>query len=220
MNGRLQKYLAEAIGTFILVFAGTSAIVVNELRAGAVGNLGIALTFGFVVAAMIYTLGDISGAHLNPAVTLGFWCSRRLEGREVAPYLFSQLSGALLASGMVRVLFGSHNSLGVTVPSGSIGQSFLLELILTFILMLTAINVSTGAKEKGLMAGVAVGSVIALEAIFAGPISGASMNPVRSFAPALVSGHLALSWIYLVAPVAGSLLAIVACRGLRGRGCC
>lgn len=203
-----RKYVAEIFGTFALVFAGTGAIVINDLSGGAITHPGIALTFGLIVLAMIYTTGDISGAHLNPAVTIAFWVSGRFQGRLVIPYLLSQLTGALAASLMLRLLFPNHGTLGGTFPAGSSLQSFGLELILTGILMTVIFGVSSGAKEKGLLAGVAIGAVIALEAMFAGPISGASMNPVRSLAPALVAGEFSTIWIYLTAPFAGALLAI------------
>jgi len=216
----MKKYVAEALGTFALVFAGTGAIVINEASNGAITHAGIALTFGLVVLAMIYTVGDISGAHLNPAVTIGFWTARRLPGRELAPYILSQVTGALVASGLLRLLFPQSKFLGATLPAGSELQSFILEFVLTFLLMLTILNVSTGAKEKGITAGIAVGAVIGLEAMFAGPVCGASMNPARSLAPALVSSHLEHLWLYLIAPPLGAAAAILACRCIREPGCC
>jgi aquaporin Z len=216
----MKRCVAEAIGTFALVFAGTGAIVINEVSNGAITHAGIALTFGLVVLAMIYTLGDISGAHLNPAVTLGFWTARRLPGRDVVPFIVSQILGAISASLVLRILFPGNRLLGATLPAGSEAQSFILEFILTLLLMLTILSVSTGAKEKGITAGIAVGSVIALEAMFAGPISGASMNPARSLAPALVSVHPQHLWIYLIAPILGSATAKLACRCIREKGCC
>src|SRR6266478_4181691 len=216
----MKKYVAEALGTFALVFAGTGAIVINQTTGGAISHAGIALTFGLIVLAMIYTVGDISGAHLNPAVTIGFWTARRLPGREILPYMLSQATGALIASGLLRFLFPQSKLLGATVPAGSELQSFILEFVLTFILMLTILNVSTGAKEKGITAGIAVGAVIGIEAMFAGPICGASMNPARSLAPALVSAHLQHLWLYLLAPVLGSLLSVLLCRCVREEGCC
>jgi aquaporin Z len=214
-----HKYAAEFIGTFALVFAGTGAIIINDLTGGTVTSVGIGLTFGLIVLTMIYAVGDISGAHLNPAVTLGFFAARRLEGKMVLPYMLSQLSGALVASLLLRGLFPTHLNLGVTAPTGPPVQSLILEIILTALLMFVVLNVSTGAKERGITAGIAVGSVIALEALFAGPISGASMNPARSLGPALVARHLADLWIYLLAPVAGALLAVAACRCVR-KDCC
>jgi aquaporin NIP len=216
----MKKFYAESLGTFGLVFAGTGAVIIDETTGGAVTHVGVALTFGLVVLAMIYTFGDISGAHLNPAVTIGFWAARRMPGREVLPYVGAQVAGAILASGLLRFLFPESRFLGATLPAASELQSFVLEIVLTFFLMLTILNVSTGAKEKGITAGIAVGSVIGLEALFAGPISGASMNPARSLAPALVSGHLQHLWIYLAGPTLGACAAMFACRCVRERGCC
>src|SRR5687768_5863249 len=213
----MKRYIAELIGTFTLVFAGTGAIVINDVSAGAVTHVGIALTFGLVVLAMIYAVGDISGAHLNPAVTCGFWIAGRFPRAEVLPYILSQYGGAFAASAVLRFLFPSHPTLGATLPAGPEMQSFVLEFILTFILMFVILNVSTGAKEKGITAGIVIGGVIGLEAMFAGPISGASMNPARSLAPALVSGNLATLWIYLVAPIAGALAGIAAYNTVRER---
>jgi aquaporin Z len=207
-------------GTFVLVFAGTGAVVIDELNRGAVSHVGVALTFGLVVLALIYALGDVSGAHLNPAVTLGFFLARRFPGRDVAPYMLAQCVGAILASALLRGLFPEHPTLGLTRPAGPAAQSFVLEVVLTLFLMFVILSVSTGAKEKGLMAGVAVGSVIGLEALFAGPVCGASMNPARSLAPALVSLHLGDLWIYLTAPVLGAVAAVLGCRCIRESPCC
>lgn len=214
-----RKYVAEFIGTFALVFAGTGAIITNDVTHGAVTNTGVALTFGMIVLTMIYAVGDVSGAHFNPAVTLGFFAARRLEGKLILPYVLSQFSGALAASLLLRGLFPRHSTLGATAPAGPALQSLILEIVLTALLMFVILNVSVGAKERGITAGIAVGSVIALEALFAGPISGASMNPARSFAPALVSHHVTYLWIYLVAPVTGALIAVVGCRCVR-KDCC
>ena len=216
----MKKYAAEFIGTFALVFAGTGAIVINEVSHGAITHVGIALTFGLIVLVMIYTLGDISGAHINPAVTIGFWLSRQLAGREVLPYIVSQSAGALAASGIVRLLFPDNRLLGATQPAGAALQSFVLEFLLTALLMFVILGVSTGAREKGITAGIVVGSVIALEAMFAGPITGASMNPARSLGPALVSGQIANLWIYLTAPVIGAGFGVLCCRCVREPGCC
>lgn len=216
----MQKLIAELLGTFALVFAGTGAIVIDQVSGGIVTHVGVALTFGLIVLAMIYTFGDVSGAHFNPAVTIGFWSAGRMPGREVLPYLGSQVIGALLASIVLRMLFPANPLLGATIPSGSNLQSFVMEFILTFFLMLTILNVSTGAKEKGITAGIAVGAMIGLEAMFAGPISGASMNPARSLAPAIVSGHLEHLWLYLVAPPLGTIAARFACLCTREKNCC
>jgi aquaporin NIP len=216
----MKKCAAEFIGTFALIFAGTGAIVINEASGGAITHVGISLSFGLIVLAMIYTVGDISGAHLNPAVSLSFFAARRFPLREVVPYVLSQCAGAFAASGVLRFLFPQNATLGATQPAGSAIQSFVLELILTAFLMFVILSVSTGAAEKGITAGIAVGAVIALEAMFAGPISGASMNPARSLAPAVVSQHLSSLWIYLVAPVIGALLGVIGCRCVREEGCC
>lgn len=203
---------AEFVGTFALVFAGTGAIVVNDTHGGAVTHVGIALTFGLVVLAMIYAFGDVSGAHLNPAVTLGFAAAGRFPVRGVLPYLGSQLLGAFAASLVLRSQFPTHTTLGATLPAGGVGQSFTFEVLLTLLLMVVILRVSTGAKEKGITAGIAVGAVIALEALFAGPVCGASMNPARSVAPAVVSGRTEHLWLYLVAPTLGALAAVPVAR--------
>lgn len=202
-----RRIIAEIIGTFALVFCGTGAIVINDISGGAITHAGIALTFGLIVLAMIYALGDISGAHLNPAVTLAFLSSGRMPPKEVLPYIVAQCGGAFAASMALHLLFPTHATLGATLPGGSDIQSFVLELILTFLLMFVIFNVATGSKEKGAMAGIAIGSVVALEAMFAGPICGASMNPVRSLAPAVVSGTWGSLWIYVVAPILGAQIA-------------
>jgi aquaporin NIP len=217
----MKKLLAELLGTFTLVFAGTGAIVINAASQGAITHAGVALVFGLVVLAMIHTFGDVSGAHLNPAVTLAFAAAGRFAWGETPGYLASQACGALAASSLLHFLFPQDSTfLGATLPAGEAMQSFILETVLTGILMLTILSVSTGAKEKGITAGISIGGVIALEALFAGPVSGASMNPFRSLAPALVSGHLDHLWIYLLAPLLGALLAVPLCMGVREPGCC
>ena len=216
----MKALFAEFLGTAALVFAGTGAIVINDVSGGAITHAGIALTFGLIVLAMIYTFGDISGAHLNPAVTIAFCAARRFDAARVAPYIAAQTAGAFAASLLLRALFPAHPTLGATLPAAAASQSFILEIILTFLLMLVVLSVSTGAKEKGITAGIAIGAVIALEAMFAGPICGASMNPSRSLAPAIVSGNASVLWLYLTAPVLGALLAVPACVGVREPGCC
>lgn len=200
--------MAEITGTFALVFCGTGAMVIDKETGGAVSHVGVAITFGLIVMSMIYALGDISGAHLNPAVSIAFVIAGRLPVKNLGIYIASQITGALLASGVLKILFPANELLGSTLPAGSAMQSFILELILTFLLMLVIINVATGSKEQGLFAGIAIGSVVLLEAMFAGPVCGASMNPARSIGPAIVSGHTKYLWIYIAAPVAGAALAI------------
>jgi aquaporin NIP len=214
------RLFSETIGTFALVFAGTGAIVINQTSGGAITHPGIALTFGLIVLAMIYTFGDVSGAHFNPAVTAAFAAAGRFPWRNVPGYIGAQLAGAFLASAVLRVLFPESQTLGATLPAGSALQSWTLEVILTLLLMIVILSVSTGAKEKGITAGIAIGAVIALEAMFAGPICGASMNPARSLSPAIVSGQVQHLWVYLSAPVLGALLAVPICCLTREPGCC
>lgn len=215
-----KKLISEFIGTFALIFCGTGAIVINDVTGGTVTHLGIAITFGLIVMAMIYSFGEISGAHINPAVTVAFWFSGRFPAKQVLPYLASQFLGAVLASMILSFMFPSHGLLGATIPHDSSIQAFALEVILSFFLMLVIINVSTGSKEIGNIAGLAIGGTVLLEALFAGPISGASMNPARSFAPAIVSGNLDSLWIYMSAPFLGASLAIIGCRSVKDKECC
>ena len=207
----MKKYWAELMGTYIMVFAGTGAIIVNDVY-GSVSHLGIGLTFGLVVMAVIYSIGSISGAHINPAVSIAFWVSKRFSGKEVLPYIISQFLGAILASLTLSFIFPQHELLGATLPAGSWEQSFVMEFILTFILMFVILLMSEGSKEVGVMTGFAIGMVVAFEAIFAGPVSGASMNPARSLAPALISGHLTHLWLYIIATILGACASIFAVR--------
>ena len=216
----MKRIVAEFLGTFGLVFAGTGAIVIDDASHGSITHLGVALTFGLIVLAMVYTFGDISGAHLNPAVSTAFAVAGRFAWKELPAYLLAQVAGAFAASLLLRWLFPADPTLGVTLPAGAASQSFVLEFILSFFLMLVILSVSTGAKEKGITAGIAVGAMIGLEALFAEPISGASMNPAHSLAPAVVSGHIQTLWLYIVAPTLGAIAAVPACRAAREPGCC
>ncbi len=211
-----RRIAAEAIGTFALVFAGTSAIVVDGITGGAVTHLGVSFAFGLIVMTMIYAIGDISGAHLNPAVTFGFWVSGRFPGRDLPYYVAGQCAGAGAASLTVALLFTRASGLGATVPSGGVWQSFTLEAVLTALLMFVILGVSTGAREKGITAGIAVGAAVGLGALVGGPVSGASMNPARSLGPALAGADLDHLWIYLTAPPLGAVLAAGATKYLRG----
>jgi aquaporin Z len=217
--GLARRCAAEAVGTFALVFAGTGAIVVDTVSGGAVTHVGIAAAFGLVVMTMIYALGDVSGAHMNPAVSAAFCLAGRFPGRDLIPYAASQCGGALAASLLLAGLFPG-TELGVTRPVAGVGPALAFELALTAMLMLVILGVSTGAREKGLTAGIAVGGCVALAALVGGPVSGASMNPARTLGPALASGDLAGLWIYLLAPVAGAALAVIGCRCIRASGCC
>jgi aquaporin NIP len=201
----MKKILSEFLSTFFLVFAGTGSIVINQESNGAITHVGIALTFGLVVAAMIYSFAQYSGAHMNPAVTIALAVGNKLPGKEVPLYLISQLAGAFFASFLLRFLFPLNELLGTTLPSGSAMQSFILEIVLTFFLMFAVLSTT---KEKNSYAGFVIGFVVLLEAMFAGPICGASMNPFRSLAPAIVSGHFNYVWIYLLAPTFGAILAM------------
>lgn len=204
----MNKYLAEVLGTFALVFCGTGAIVINQETNGTITHAGIAITFGLIVMAMIYALGNISGAHLNPAVSIAFVVAKRFPVKQLLPYIISQIAGAISGSLVLKMLFPANQFLGATIPHGSAWQSFVLELLLTFFLMLVIINVASGSKEQGMFAGLAIGSTVLLEAMFAGPVCGASMNPARSLAPAVVSGHTEYLWIYLTATIIGAIAAI------------
>lgn len=205
----MKKYIAELIGTFALIFCGTGAIIIDQQTNGQIGHIGVAITFGLIVTAMIYAFGDKSGAHFNPAVTIAFSLAKLFPKKEILPYIASQIIGAFIASAILKLLFPTNLHLGATIPAGSNFQSFVLEIVLTFILMLTILFTSQGSKETGTMAGLAIGSVVLLEAMFAGPICGASMNPVRSLSPAIVSGNITALWIYLLAPVTGASVAVI-----------
>lgn len=201
-----RAYFAEFIGTYALVFCGTGAIIINDISHGVVGHQGIAITFGAIVMVMIYALGSISGAHINPAVSIAFACTNRFKTTNLIPYCIAQITGALLASFSLSLLFPTHQTLGSTMPYGSWQQSFFLEMILTYFLMLVILMVSQN-KKISQFSGIAIGGTVLLEALFAGPITGASMNPARSIGPALVAGNIDLLWLYIIAPILGALLA-------------
>jgi aquaporin NIP len=210
----MKKYLSECIGTFILLFVGTGSVIVDQ-QTHALGLMGIASVWGLVIVALIYAFGDISGTHINPAVTIAFAVDKRFEWKEVPAYLGSQLLGAFLASGLLKFLFPDSKYLGYTQPlPGGEMQSFILEVVMTFILMMIILRVSTGAKEKGITAGIVIGGTVCLLVLFGGPISGASLNPTRSIAPAVVGGNLQNLWIYLTSPPLGALLAVLVHRAL------
>ncbi len=216
----MKQYVAELIGTFTLVFCGCGAIVTNEFSNGTVTHSGIALTFGLVVMSLIYAFGETSGAHFNPAVTIAFTYAKRFPLKEVPKYILAQCIGAILAALLLVVLFPENEFLGTTLPKIEVWRVFLFEVILTFFLMLVIINVSTGSKETGIMAGIAIGGVVWFEAQFAGPITGASMNPARSIGPALISGHIEHLWLYILAPIVGALLAVLSCKLVKDDDCC
>lgn len=215
-----QQLAAEFVGTFMLVLAGCGAIVFNDISGGAIGHAGIAVTFGLIVMTGIYAVGDTSGAHFNPAVTLAFAVSGRFHKACVLPFWMAQLGGALLAAAILKLYAPEHETLGATLPAMDVWRVALLELILTWWLVVVILSVATGSKEKGLFAGIAIGATVALEAMFAGPITGASMNPARSIAPALLSGELQALWLYIVAPMLGAVLAVFTCKHIHSGPCC
>ena len=204
----LRLYLAEFAGTFFLVFWGTAAVAVDAITGGKIGHLGICLTFGFLVLAMIYTLGDISGAHLNPAVTIGFFFSRLIGTKHTFFFIIFQFLGALAASFTLNWLLPNAGTLGETIPSISLGRNFFIEFFLTFLLMFVIVNLSYGSKQKGITSGIAVGATVTLACIIGAPLTGASMNPARTLGPALISGTYDGLWIYLTAPFLGASIAV------------
>ena len=211
----LRALVAEAIGTFALVFAGCGAIMVDH-KTGQLGHVGVAITFGLVIAFGIYAVGHISGAHFNPSVTFAFALGRHFPWSRALTYWGAQLIGAITAAAVLRGSLGNIANLGATLPSGSQGQSFLWELIMTFFLMFVIMAVATDTRAVGQAAAIAVGGTVLLDAMFGGPISGASMNPARSAGPALVSGNVHALWLYIVAPICGASLAALAYQFVRG----
>lgn len=211
----MRALVAEAIGTFALVFAGCGAVMVDA-KTHALGHVGVALAFGLVIMVMIYAVGHVSGAHFNAAVTFAFALSRHFPWKRAVGYWVAQFLGALAAAALLRGSLGNVAHVGATLPAGSQGQSFLWELVMSFFLMFVIMAVATDTRAVGEAAAIAIGGTIALDAMFGGPISGASMNPMRSLAPALISGDLHALWIYVVAPVLGTSLGALAYRFVRG----
>jgi MIP family channel proteins len=210
-----RRLVAETIGTFALVFAGCGAIMVDQ-KTAALGHIGVAITFGLVIMAMIYAVGHLSGAHFNPAVTAAFALTRHFPRRHILPYWSAQLAGALLAAAVLRGSLGNIAHVGATYPTGSDAQALLWEGVLSFFLMFVIMAVATDASAVGEAAAIAIGGTVGLDAMFGGPITGASMNPARSLGPAIVTGDLRGVWIYLVAPVAGAAIAALAYTFIRG----
>ncbi len=210
-----RALVAEAVGTFVLVFAGAGAVMVDA-KTHQLGHIGVAITFGLVIMAMIYAVGHISGAHFNGAVTFAFALSRHFPWRRAGGYWAAQLTGAIAAAAVLRGSLGNIAHVGATLPSGSERQSFLWELVLTAILMFVIMAVATDTRAVGEAAAIAIGGTIGLDAMFGGPISGASMNPMRSIGPAFVSGDLYALWIYIVAPVIGASLGALLYQFVRG----
>jgi aquaporin NIP len=210
-----RSLIAEAIGTFTLVFAGCGAIMVDA-KTGALGQVGVAITFGLVIMAMIYAVGHVSGAHFNPAVTLAFALTRHFPRRAVPLYWAAQLAGALVAAAILRGSLGNIAQVGATYPSGSDGQAFLWEAVLSFFLMFVIMAVATDTRAVGEAAAIAIGGTVGLDAMFGGPITGASMNPARSLGPGIITGDLHAVWIYVLAPILGAALAAAAYSFVKG----
>jgi aquaporin NIP len=211
----MRALVAEAVGTFALVFAGAGAVMVDA-KTHALGHVGVALTFGLVIMAMIYAVGHVSGAHFNGAVTFAFALTRHFPWRRAAGYWVAQLAGAVAAAALLRGSLGNIAHVGATLPSGTQGQSFLWELVMSAFLMFVVLAVATDTRAVGEAAAIAIGGTIGLDAMFGGPISGASMNPMRSLGPAFVSGDLHALWLYVVAPVAGTAVGGLTYQLVRG----
>ncbi|RED48235.1 MIP/aquaporin family protein [Seonamhaeicola aphaedonensis] len=218
----MKQYLSETIGTFTMIFCGCGAMTINEITGGAISHVGLAATWGLIVMAMIYAFGEISGAHFNPAVTIGFAFAKKFPWKNVPKYVFFQAIGAIFAIFLLWFLFPESQFLGETTPAKGfpVFKAAILEFLLTFFLMIVIINVSTGSKEIGIMAGIAIGGVILLEAIFAGPMTKASMNPIRSIAPAIFTGNFQYLWLYITAPILGAITAVSSCKLVKDEQCC
>ncbi|WP_375238895.1 MIP/aquaporin family protein [Aurantibacter sp.] len=217
-----KQLIAETIGTFALIFCGCGAMTINEITGGSISHVGVASVWGLIVMAMIYAFGETSGAHFNPAVSIAFAYAKKFEWNKVPSYILAQSVGAILAIALLAFLFPESQFLGETTPMEGFPayKAAILEFILTFFLMVVIINVSTGSKETGIMAGIAIGGVILLEAMFAGPITKASMNPIRSIAPALFTGNYQYLWLYISAPILGALAAVISCKLIKEDQCC
>ena len=212
-----RRATAEGLGAFALVFAGCGAIVTNAERGGTLGSVGVSLVFGLVILAGIAAFGHISGAHFNPAVTLSFFITRHLPGRDAVTYVAGQLAGATAAALLLWLIWpGKPADLGATVPTIAVGRAVIVEGVMSALLMLVILSVATDTRAAGAPAAIAIGATIALDALFGGPLTGASMNPARSFAPALVSGQWRDFWVYLAGPLAGAPLGALAYQFVRG----
>lgn len=218
----MKQYISETIGTFALIFCGCGAMTINEITNGSISHVGVAATWGLIVMGMIYAFGEISGAHFNPAVTIAFAFAKKFSWKEVPKYIFAQAIGGIFAAFMLWFLFPESQFLGETTPALGFPpyKAAILEFILTFFLMLVIINVSTGSKEIGTMAGIAIGGVVLLEAMFAGPMTKASMNPIRSIAPAIFTGNFQYLWLYITAPILGAITAVSSCKLVKDDNCC
>jgi len=218
----MKQYISETIGTFAMIFCGCGAMTINEITGESISHVGVAATWGLIVMAMIYAFGEISGAHFNPAVTIGFAYAKKFAWNKVPKYILAQAIGAIFAAFLLWFLFPESQFLGETTPAEGFPpyKAAILEFLLTFFLMVVIINVSTGSKEIGTMAAIAVGGVILLEAMFAGPMTKASMNPIRSIAPALFTGNFQYLWLYITAPILGAIAGVSSCKLVKDMQCC
>lgn len=218
----MKQYISETIGTFAMIFCGCGAMTINEITGGSISHVGVAVTWGLIVMAMIYAFGEISGAHFNPAVTIAFAFAKKFAWNKVPKYILAQAIGAIFAAFLLWFLFPESQFLGETTPAEGFPpyKAAILEFILTFFLMVVIINVSAGSKEIGTMAAIAVGGVILLEAMFAGPMTKASMNPIRSIAPALFTGNFQYLWLYISAPILGAMAGVSSCKLVKEEQCC
>jgi MIP family channel proteins len=213
-----RRAAAEGLAAFALVFAGCGAIVTDASYDGALGTVGIGLVFGLIIMVMIYATGHLSGAHINPAVTIAFSLTRHFAWRDASAYIAAQLAGATAAALVLLAVWPDKPAaLGATVPSVAAGSALVYEVILTAILMFVIIAVATDTRAVGAAAAIAIGGTVGLDAIFGGPVTGASMNPARSFGPALAAGEWQDFWVYVIGPVVGAALGAVAYQLIRGR---
>lgn len=218
----MKKLISEFLGTFAMIFCGCGAMTINEITNGSISHVGVAITWGLIVMSMIYAFGETSGAHFNPAVTIGFAFAKKFSWKDVPKYILAQAIGAIFASFLLWFLFPESQFLGETTPADGFPpyKAAILEFLLTFFLMVVIVNVSTGSKEIGTMAAIAVGGIILLEAMFAGPITKASMNPIRSIAPAIFTGNFQYLWLYITAPILGAITAVSSCKLVKDDKCC
>lgn len=212
-----RRALAEGLAAFALVFAGCGAIITNTIHSASLGSVGVSLVFGLIIMAMIYATGHLSGAHINPAVTIAFTITRHFPARDAIAYIAAQITGAILGALLLGAIWTRHPAqLGATIPTVAAGSALLYEIVLSALLMFVIVAVATDTRAVGAAAAIAIGATVALDALFGGPVTGASMNPARSLGPALVAGQSHLLWIYMLGPVLGAVLGALAYQLVRG----